>query len=173
MCIRDSTYSKHDTVFGGDTEVAGTYVMPEIVAKLSDTSLYATVSAYYNQGDADITRGYDNAGTREYGHGSTDTRTTAVRARLDWLNAITYGKTAFTPYASVTHTRTQIDAYRETGGAFPANWNRRTERSTEARLGLDAVHQLDDKLNLLGRLEGVRRFNDTGATASGLSLIHI
>ena len=161
------TCSKHDTVFGGNTEVDGTYVMPEIIAKVSDTSLYATVSAYYNQGEADITRGYDNAGMREYGHGSTDTRTTAVRARLDWLNAITYGNTAFTPYASATHTRTKIDAYRETGGAFPANWNRRSERSTEARLGLDAVHQLDDKLNLLGRLEGVHRFNDTGASASG------
>lgn len=161
------TYSKHDTVFGGDTTVDGTYILPEVVAKLSDTSLYATFSAYYNQGEADITRGYDNAGMREYGHGSTDTRTTAVRARLDWLNAITDGNTAFTPYASVTHTRTRIDSYRETGGAFPANWNRRTERSTEVRLGLDAVHQLDDKLNLLGRLEGVHRFNDTGAAASG------
>lgn len=161
------SYSKQDTVLGGNTEVDGRYVMPEIIAKLADTSLYASVSGYYNWGDADITRGYDNAGTREYGRGSADTRTSSVRVRLDWLEAIKYGNTSFTPYTSLTHTQTRVDAYRETGGAFPANWNARKERSTEARLGLDAVHRLDDQLNLLGRLEGVHRFNDTGATASG------
>ena len=161
------TYSKQDTLFGGTTQVDGTYLMPEIIAKLSGTPLYATFSGYVNAGEADIKRGYDNAGTREYGRGSADTRTTAVRARLDWLDAVKFGNTALTPYTSVTYTRTKVDAYSETGGAFPANWNSRSEHSTEARLGLDAVHGLDDKLNLLGRLEGVHRFNDTGAAASG------
>ena len=161
------TYSRQDTVFDGNTQVDGTYLMPEIIAKLSGTPLYASFSGYVNAGEADIKRGYDNAGTREYGRGSADTRTTAVRARLDWLDAVESGNTAFTPFTSVTYTRTKVDAYSETGGAFPANWNSRSENSTEARLGLDAVHGLDDKLNLLGRLEGVHRFSDTGAAASG------
>ena len=161
------TYSKQDTLLGGNTKVKGTYIVPELIAKLSDTPLYASVSGYYNWGETDVTRGYDNAGNREYGRGSADLRTAALRARLDWLDALKVGNTSVTPYTSVTYTRTKVDAYRETGGAFPANWNSRTENSTEARLGLDAVHHLDDKLNLLGRLEGVHRFNDTGATASG------
>ena len=161
------TYSKQDTVFGGNTRVDGTYIMPEIIAKLSGTPLYATFSAYYNWSDTEVTRGYDNAGTREYGRGSADVNTAAVRARLDWLDAITAGKTSFTPYASVTDTRSRVGAYRETGGAFPASWNSRTEHSTESRLGLDAVHRVGDQLNVLGRLEGVHQFNNTGAAASG------
>jgi len=161
------TYSKQDTLFGGNAKVDGTYVMPEIIAKVSGTPLYASVSGYYNWGDSDVTRGYDNAGTREFSRGSADARTAALRARLDWLDAFKAGNTAFTPYTSVTYTRTKIDAYTETGGAFPASWNSRTEHSTEARLGLDAVHRVDDKLNVLGRLEGVHRFNDTGAAVSG------
>jgi len=154
-------------VFGGNTKVDGMYIMPEMIAKVSGTPLYATFSGYYNSGEADVTRGYDNAGTREYGRGSADTSITSVRARLDWLDAVKSGKTAFTPYTSVTYTHTKVDAYSETGGAFPANWNSRTEHSTEARLGLDAVHRVDDKLNLLGRLEGVHRFNNQGADSTG------
>ncbi|MBN9422678.1 MAG: hypothetical protein BGO63_02550 [Candidatus Accumulibacter sp. 66-26] len=161
------TYSRQDTLFGGNTKVDGTYIMPELIAKLSGTPLYATVSGYYNWSETDVTRGYDNAGNREYGRGSADLSTAALRARLDWLDALKAGNTSVTPYTSVTYIRTKVDAYRETGGAFPANWNSRTEDSTEARLGLDVVHHLDDKLDLLGRLEGVHRFNDTGATASG------
>ncbi|WP_153115607.1 autotransporter domain-containing protein [Rhodocyclus tenuis] len=161
------TYSKQDTAFGGNTRVDGSYFMPEVVARLYGTALHATFSGYYNRGEARMTRGYDNAGVREYTQGEADVETTAVRARLDWLNAVEYGNTAFTPYASVTDTRTTVAAYRESGGAFPANWAGRVEQSTESRLGVDAVHRLDDKLNLLGRLESAHRFEDTGAPSTG------
>jgi len=161
------TYSKQDTAFGGNTKVDGSYFMPEVVARLYGTTLHATFSGYYNRGEARMTRGYDNAGLREYTQGDADVETTAVRARLDWLNAVEYGNTAFTPYASVTDTRTTVAAYRESGGAFPANWAGRVEQSTESRLGVDAVHRLDDKLNLLGRLESAHRFEDTGAPSTG------
>lgn len=161
------TYSKQDTVFGGRTKMDGTYLMPEVIAKIAETPLHASFSAYYNWGDAEITRGYANAGTREYARGSADTSTAAVRARLDWLDAVKAGNTAFTPYTSVTYTRTKIDAYTEAGGAFPARWNSRSEHATEARLGVDLAHRVSDKLDVLGRLEGVHRFSDTGATARG------
>lgn len=161
------TYSKQDTVFGGRTKMDGTYLMPEVIAKMAEMPLYATFSAYYHWGDAEITRGYANAGTREYGRGSADTSTAAIRARLDWLDAVKAGNTAFTPYTSVTYTRTRIDAYTEAGGAFPASWNSRSEHATEARLGVDLAHRVNDKLDVLGRLEGVHRFSDTGATARG------
>lgn len=75
--------------------------------------------------------------------------------------------TAFTPYSSVTYTRTRIDAYTEAGGTFPANWNSRSEHATEARLGVDLAHRVNDKLDVPGRLEGAHRFSDTGATARG------
>ena len=161
------TDSKSDTVFGGNTKMDGTYLMPEVIAKVSGTPLYASISGYYNWGDADVKRGYDNAGYREYSSGSTDVRTAAIRARLDWLDAAKLGSTALTPYTSLTYTRTKIDGYTETGGGFPVRWDSHKEHSSEMRLGLDAVHPVNDKLNLLGRLEGVHNFNAKGSKVSG------
>lgn len=160
-------YNKQDTIYGGSTKLNSTYLMPEVIAKVAETPVYASFSAYYNWGDVDILRGYENAGTREFGRGNTDASTMALRARLDWRDAFHAKNTAFTPYTSVTYTRTKLDAYTETGGGFPARWNSRNEHATEARLGLDAVHPVNEKLDVLGRLEGVHRFNDTGAAASG------
>ena len=44
------TYSKQDTLLGGNTKVKGTYIVPELIAKLSDTPLYASVSGYTTTG---------------------------------------------------------------------------------------------------------------------------
>ncbi len=161
------SYSKQDTLYGGTARMDGIYVMPELTAKIASTPLYATVATYYSNGDSDVTRGYDNAGVREYSRGSADTETLGARVRIDWLNALTFAKTELTPYTGLSYARTKIDAYTETGGAFPAHWNSRSEHSTEARLGVDGVHQLDARLNLLSKLEGVHRFNNRGAGVSG------
>ncbi len=161
------SYSKQDTTYGGQTRVDGTYLLPEFTTKIANTPLYATFSGYYHFGDSDVKRGYDNAGVREYSRGSADTETLGARARIDWLDAIKHDATALTPYTSLTYIRTKMDAYTETGGNFPAHWNSRSEHSTEARLGVDGVHQLDARLSLLGKLEGVHRFNNQGAASSG------
>ncbi len=160
------TYSRQDTVYDGLTRVDGTYIMPELIAKVKGTPLYATLSAYYHWGDAEIKRGYDNAGNPDYSTGNPDANTYSVRVRFDWLNAVEKGKTAFTPYASISYTKSKVDGYTETDGGFPATWGDRDEHTTAARIGLDMVHKLDDKLNLLGRVEGAHLFNDKGANAS-------
>lgn len=161
------TYAQQNTVFGGNTRMDGIYVMPEMIANFSGTPLYATLSAYYNSGNADIERGYLNAGNTSVSKGSADTRVAAFRARLDWLNALKFSDTALTPYTSFTYANTRIDGYSETGGGFPVYWARRSEETTELRYGLDAVHRLTDSFNLLGRVEGVHRFEDHGTHARG------
>ncbi len=75
-----------------------------------------------------------------------------------------------TPYADVSYARTRIDAYTETGGGFPARFDARTEKSTEARVGVDAALPLSSETKLLGRVEAAHRLEKTGAAASGTVL---
>lgn len=161
------SYSKADTANRGETTLRGTYVVPEVIVQVLDTPLYATATGLYSKSDANVDRGYLNAGTEVQSHGNTDVTTAGGRLRLDWLNAYTLGRTAFTPYTSVGYLQTKADGYTETGGGFPVRLNSRTERSTTAALGLDSVFALNAKVNLLGRIEGDHRFENRGAGSSG------
>ncbi len=161
------TYSGTSTVDGGSAMLRGTYALPELIAAIPRTPLYGTLSFYYNGGEADVKRGYLNAGTPAISRGTPGMEQSALRLRLDWLNAFQLGKTDFTPYASMTWYRDRIDGYTETGGGFPVQWHARTLRSSQARLGIDGVYPLTDRIRLLGRVEGVHRSVDSGNNASG------
>ena len=161
------TYSGTSTVDGGSAMLRGTYALPELIAAIPRTPLYGTLSFYYNGGEADVKRGYLNAGTPAISRGTPGMEQSALRLRLDWLNAFQLGKTDFTPYASMTWYRDRIDGYTETGGGFPVQWHARTLRSSQARLGVDGVYPLTDRIRLLGRVEGVHRSVDSGNNASG------
>lgn len=161
------SYSESETGLGGETTLRGTYLMPEAVIKLGGIPLYATVSGFYSEGDADIDRGYRNTGNIVQSHGETDVTIVGGRLRLDWLNAFTVASTAFTPYTSVGHVEARFDGYTETGGGFPARWDDRIERTTTGRIGMDAVHTFSPTISLLARLEGVHRFDDESGGARG------
>ena len=164
------TYSAQSLAYDGNASVRGTYVVPEIVAGLAGTQLYLTLSGYYNAGDADIKRGYQNAGTAVTSDGSPDTATTGARLRLDWLNALQAGDLRLTPYVSLSSYRGHVNGYTETGGGFPVSWDARTERTSLGRLGADAAYPVADRWTLLGKLEGVRRFDSQSSGASGTIL---
>jgi len=160
------TYSQADTGLGGRTTARTSYLMPELIVTLP-ASFYATLSGYYGQGRADIDRVYLNAGTPERVSGAPGLTTSGARLRVDWLNAATLGKINFTPYASLTYLKTRTDGYVEQGGSFPAMWNQRTDKSTTARLGLDAILPISPGTTLQGRVEAAHRFEKAGAATSG------
>ena len=164
------TYGAQELAYGGSAKVMGTYVLPEIVAALPRTPLYLTVSGYYNAGDADIKRGYLNAGSPVTSDGSPDTSTTGARLRLDWLNALETGDLRLTPYVSISGYRGHVSAYTETGGGFPVKWDARTERTSLRRIGADATYLLAEGWNLLAKIEGVRRFDAQSSGATGTIL---
>lgn len=161
------SYAESETGLGGETKLRGTYLMPEAIIKLGTLPLYATVSGFYSSGDADIDRGYRNAGNIVQSHGETDVTIVGGKLRFDWLNAFKVASTAFTPYTSVGHVEAKFDGYTETGGGFPVRWDDRTERTTTGRVGLDAVHTFSPTVSLLARLEGVHRFDDQSDGARG------
>jgi uncharacterized protein with beta-barrel porin domain len=97
-------------------------------------SLWTTLSGFYHWGNADVRRGYINAGVPDISLGQTDTRTRGVSMRLDWENAAKIGSIALTPYAKLTRLRTDLGAYTERGGGFPAAFDARRENATEGRV---------------------------------------
>jgi len=161
------TYSDQDIVSDGNIRTRGTYFLPEFISAIPGTPLYGTLSAYYNFGDADVRRGYDNAGYQVHSTGSPSQHTWAGQARLDWLNAVQGQRFALTPYTAVLYMRSHTASYTESDGGFPVQWDSRNDHSTQARLGLDGVYDLTASLKLTSRIEGVHRFESKGSDADG------
>jgi len=99
-----------------------------------------------------------------------DTTTMSARVRLDWVDAMTMGKTSLTPYTSLSYLEARVDGYTEQGQGFPVRWNQHTEHATTVHIGVDAVHPLSDTLTVLARVEAAHRFESQGAVMSGALL---
>jgi probable HAF family extracellular repeat protein len=165
------TFDRADLDTGGTSSQDGSYILPEATFDLG--GIKTTVSAYVNKGRLEVNRGYLNGTALDISHGKTDAMTYAGRIRFDWLNAFEAGGTFFTPYASHTTALSRIDAYTETGGAFPARFDPQTEHFNVSRIGLDLTHPITDQVTLLGRVEASYRFEkhmaDTAGTILGLN----
>lgn len=159
------THTDQDLYDGGDFQARGWYLAPEVTANLLG-DLHLTVGGLYGRGDLDINRGYLNGSALDFSTGKTDTETLAGKARIDWLNAVTLGDAAFTPYLALSRTLAKTDSYVETGGSFPAKHDAASEHATIARLGVDGVYQLNETVTLLARAEAAYRFEDK---TSGMS----
>jgi probable HAF family extracellular repeat protein len=165
------TWAKQHLFRDGKADYDGTYLMAEALRPLNDNlsrgKLWGSLGGYYHWGNADIRRNYLNAGVLDTSSGSPDTRTWALRARLDWENAAHPGDMALTPYGELSYVRTRVDGYSETGGGFPASVDARTEKDTDLRLGVSGAKPLSDATTLTGLVEGVHRFQGEGAGVSG------
>ncbi|MDP1658234.1 MAG: autotransporter domain-containing protein [Methylotenera sp.] len=160
------TWANQELSHSGKARADGTYLMAETFVPLGN-ALWATLGGYYQWGEADIRRGYLNAGLPTTSNGETDSRTWALRARLDWENSLALGNTQLTPYADLSHIEARTDAYTETGGGFPVQFNARTDRATDLRLGMNSVLPVAEQVRVVGTLELAHRFQDTQASTSG------
>lgn len=161
------TGASQDTAYGGRSEAKGTYAKFEALAPIvraGGGTLWGLVTGVGMLGSADITRNYMvNGGQVGSSAGSANVSSLGARARLEWENALP----GISPYGELAHTRTCVDAYAESGGAFPASFDRTCASATEARFGLDAKLPVAEGISLIGTLEGVHRFEKTGSAMSG------
>jgi probable HAF family extracellular repeat protein len=162
------TRNTQKTVLGGSTTNKGDYAMVEAIVPLSEKhKVYATVGAYQHKGDMDSRRAYLNAGLPDSSNGKANTKTKGVRVRVDWEDAAKVGKTSLTPYADFSQSKAHMDGFTETGGGFPARFDARDEKATEARIGVNGSTDLNGKVKLLTNLEAAHRFEKKGAATSG------
>ncbi|MCL6420733.1 autotransporter domain-containing protein [Aestuariirhabdus haliotis] len=170
ISLGKSWASEYDLYQNGDLDADAIYVVGELLApmhKLGDSQLWGALTVFYSHGEADIKRGYLNAGTAVSSKGSPDTNSTGVRSHFEWDNALQLSSTRINPYASVSYFETSVDSYTETGGGFPARFNKATGYSADLRLGLQGLTRIDDRLRVTSQLEGVHSNNDDGYRLSG------
>ena len=159
------TWTKQNQELNSSAKTDGTYLLAEALVPL-DGKLWATFGAYSHWGDADLKRGYLNAGTQDYSSGRPNVDTWSLRARLELDKAFRVASADLSPYVDLTYTESKLDAYTETGGGFPARFDSRKEKATELRLGANMEMPLGGAL-LTGLLEAVHRFEKDGARTSG------
>lgn len=139
----------NNDTFKGDATLHGAYVIPEIIAKIPQTPVHATLTGLYSAGEV-----------------NPNVTTAGGRLRFDWLDALKIGKTAFTPYTSYTFIYTGVASYLQNAGV-PILWDNHSDHVDTARYGLDAVYGLTTRINLLARVEGSHRFEDRTSNVTG------
>ncbi len=160
-------YTDEETAFSGDIDINGQYLLGEVDYRPAGSSLLYSFTAMVGSWDADIKRGYLNAGVEDSSNGSSDIEGASLRARVDWLNAWRMGDTNLTPRVQYALTRTRMDGYTETGGGFPVRFDARDHTAQELRLGVRSDHVLNGTTTLHGDVEAVHRFDDSNAGTSG------
>lgn len=160
------TWSQHNLAEAGSAKVEGTYVHAEALIPVAG-NLWATLGAYGSLGEANLRRGYFNAGTPDHSTAMPSVKIWGVRTRLDWDSALHTLGTYFSPYVDLTYSNVKLDAYTETGGGFPARFDSQKDKSTELRLGVNTMFQLPDNVRLLGWVETAHRFERKGARTTG------
>jgi probable HAF family extracellular repeat protein len=160
------TYTDQDLDAGGDVRQRGFYLSPEVSADLGK-NVYVTVGGYWGRSSIDSRRGYLAGAGTDYSDGDTNAETWGAKIRFDWLNAVTIDETAITPYIGLSYAHTKVDAFTETGGSFPVEFDGSSDHSTIARLGADFVRPLNDTVRLLAKAELDYQFESHAAATSG------
>jgi uncharacterized protein YhjY with autotransporter beta-barrel domain len=159
-------FSSQSMPLNGSSQVQGSFLSATAMVPINE-SLWATFTGYGYKGDARITRGYLNAGLPVSSTGEADSSGWALRARLEWPQAVKTANAAYSPYIDLTHASSTLQGYTETGGGFPAIYNARTEMATELRIGTGVERPFGEASKLFGTIEGAHRFQENGAGVSG------
>lgn len=158
--------SEQHLPLGGRLDHDGTYLLAEAMAPLQGT-LWGVLGAYYQWGEASIRRHYLTGVLPDASWGDTDTRSWALRARLEWDEAVKAGRFGLSPYAELAYMHSRVDGYTETGGASPLRLTANTQHNTLLRLGAHGTLPIARSMRLLGLVEGVHRFEDSPADVFG------
>lgn len=156
--------------FGGRSRLDGYYLLGEADYSIPGTGLVASLTGYYGDWEADISRNYLNGVATDTSKGSTGANSWAIRARLDWLDALTFGSVSMSPYAAYTQTRGTVDGYFESGGGFPVAIDASSQTLMETRFGTSSKFALGKTTDLRVSGEWVHRFERNGPAVSGTIL---
>ncbi len=158
---------RQDLAFSGESRMDGEYLLAELDHRLSGSGLVLSVTGIHGRWDARIERGYLNAGAPDRSRGDTEVTVSALRARVDWPAAWQIAATSVSTQAAFTATRTRIDGYTESGGGFPARFERQRHTARELRVGLSAERRVSEATRVRGRFKGVHRFDSAWSGAAG------
>jgi probable HAF family extracellular repeat protein len=153
-------WSKQKWSLGGKAEYNGQYLIAEIANDFGN-GIEGSLTGYHGRFDTDFRRHYMNGANVASSRGDSDAVSSALRARVDWKDALQAASFSFSPYAAYTHIRTRLDGYTETGGGFPVAYSASKWKTDDVRVGVAARTEIGPatQLRLAGEL--VHRFDDS------------
>ena len=163
------TRADQKLLHSGEIEADGTYVMLESVLPISmKKDIYATLGTYHLYNRLNIRRGYLDGSAQEYSSAAPTSSAIGGRARIDWVDMLSWNRTKFSGYSDVYYSRNTLDAYTETAGSAPAQFHKRKDDITEARVGVSSKTSLPStRFYLITDLEAAHRINDNAPSTTG------
>lgn len=162
-----NTYARQgSSYYGSEGKYNGRYLYAEADYGPESRAWIGSLSAMYSAWNTTIRRGYLNFGANDHSTGTPDATIWSVRARLDWKDAAKLGPFTVSPFASLSHTDSRLDAYTETGGGFPARFGAIKWHSDEVRLGTTFKTALAPSTDLRLNLEAAHRLDQSGPNIS-------
>jgi len=159
--------SGQDMSFEGEQSLNGQYGLIEANYKPKGTDIIFSLTGVYGGFDAEIDRGYLNAGSNDISQGETDVKMASLRASAYWEEAVEIKTFKISPKFSYTASRIEKDGYTETGGGFPIRFDNQTTTTHEIRVGVDAKKELSTKTDIRLMLEGIHKPKSDKDVTSG------
>ena len=153
--------ARNDLAFGGKSKLDALGGMALASYEPKDTPLRVYGTAYVAHVNVDTTRGYLNGGGMDYSQGETEGVSYGTAVRVGWEKRA--GNTTVMPYVEGRYSKTNLDAYNETGGAFATNYSEQDNESITTRVGVELTHPLTDRTQVLFRPAWGHRISGNGA----------
>jgi uncharacterized protein with beta-barrel porin domain len=165
------TVGQVNTLYGGEQEHDGYYLLVEYIAPIVDISpnLWVTLTGYYSPSNAKIERGYLTGSGTDFSKGKTDVDTWAVRARTDWEGLFTVAGANFSPFIDLSYISSSVDTYTEQGGSAPVTFDDFNYKVSELRVGINLMRELSGNTYLTAGVEQVHRLAVNAAAVSGFT----
>jgi probable HAF family extracellular repeat protein len=116
--------------------------------------------------DHDIQRGYLNGAGINTATANPDGNMRGFMLQLGWKQLLAHNS-SISPYLSYARSQVRTDSYTESGGAFPAQFDQRTDISTIVKIGLEAETRLTQNFQLWGQAAYGKRLENNSAGVSG------
>ena len=155
-----------ETGYNGSQDISALGPGAFVTYSPEGTGFEFRVSSLWQSVDLDLTRGYMNGAGYATSSGSTEAEVFSLSGQVQWTGNISE-TLSLTPFIEYTWQTTRVDAYTESGGPFPANFDSRDENSNLIRTGLRADVALIDKLDTWVWGAWNHRLEDTSTGMSG------
>ncbi|MCH6258551.1 autotransporter outer membrane beta-barrel domain-containing protein [Puniceicoccaceae bacterium K14] len=156
-----------DLPFEGNTEIDGQHLYGELNLSPKHHPLIYSINLISGDWDADIYRGYLNGGLQDSSTGHTNIDTLSSRLRVDWKDFASMGDFSFDTNLAFTWSQSEMDAYIETEGGFPAEYDAQSHIGRELRLGLSVNYIVSRNTTFRTSLELAHQLEDDVLRVSG------
>jgi hypothetical protein len=165
--IGATTSQENNLLFGGSSRT-NTGSVNVFLDRMPSAGLQWLVAANAQYAALAIARGYlDLTGAPVTSSGNTDSQGIGATARLGWVYQ-TGKQTTLTPFGSITVSRTWINAYNESNGPFPMQFNAVAQNNETTRLGFDGSYALGNGRTIWGTVNWAHSFEGTTPGISGM-----